>query len=375
MLQAHLETEISKQLGFAPTRGHSELMAALAAFCVASSPEVCLVVKGYAGTGKTSTMAAFVRMLDVFKQRFVLLAPTGRAAKVFSDYAGHGASTIHRCIYRQRSSSDGMGQFVLNFNKHRDAIFIVDEASMLSNSGADSSSFGSGCLLADLVEFVQQGAGCRLIFVGDTAQLPPIGTSLSPALSPSELAVYGLEVQEVVLTEVVRQKSASGILHNATLLRRLVDADRVEMPSLSTAGFDDFCRIGSPELLEQLETAYGRDGRHENVVICYSNKRANLFNAGIRGSIFGIEEELAVGDLLMVARNSYFWAERHGPELGFIANGDIVEVLRLGRRHEQHGFRFADASVACSMATTPSWRCACCSTRSPPMGPRWVPMP
>lgn len=347
MLQKHLENEILKRLGFEPTSGQRELIEGLAAFCIgAEGTEHCLLVKGYAGTGKTTTMAAFVQTLSAFEQSFMLLAPTGRAAKVLSEYAGHKAYTIHRCIYRQKSSADGLGQFDLNFNKHTHTTFIIDEASMLSNSGAENNAFGSGCLLSDLIEFVSQGNGCRLIFVGDTAQLPPIGTSLSPALSASELNYYGLKPQEFTLTEVIRQQSESGILHNATLLRRMLDDNRIEQPKFRTEGFSDISRISSAELLECLETAYSRVGREENTVICYSNKRANMYNKGIRGSILGIEEELCPGDLLMVARNSYFWAEQV-PELnlGFIANGDIVEVVRLGKHHEQHGFRFVDATI------------------------------
>lgn len=347
MLQKHLILEISKHLGFAPTEGQQRLIEGLASFCVTPGEgNECLLVKGYAGTGKTSTMAAFVQTLSQLKQNVVLLAPTGRAAKVLREYAGHAASTIHKCIYRQKSSSDGMGQFEINYNKHQHTIFIVDEASMLSNSGAESNAFGSGCLLADLVEFVTQGNGCRLIFVGDTAQLPPIGTTLSPALSDSELRYYGLDPTEFTLTEVIRQHSESGILHNATMLRLQLDENRITTPQFRTNGFTDIKRISGAELLECLEEAYARDGRHENTVICYSNKRANLYNKGIRTSILGIDEELCAGDLLMVARNSYFWTEQVKElNLGFIANGDIVEIVRLSKHHEQHGFRFVDATI------------------------------
>lgn len=344
MLQDHITAEITRELGFTPTDGQSHIIEELATFTVSPKPNLCILLKGFAGTGKTSIIAAYVKTLAKFEQKFLLLAPTGRAAKVLSEYSGTAAYTIHKCIYRQKSMGDGMGQFVLDFNKYKNTIFIIDEASMLANSSIDDSSFGSGCLLSDLIEFVDQGDNCRLIFVGDTAQLPPFGTQLSPALNARELYLYNLDVREYTLTEVIRQSSESGILHNATLLRQIIDSKKVEMPKFITDNFDDIKRINGSELLECLSDEYGRYGKDENVVICYSNKRANIYNNGIRAQIFYSDEELSVGDLLMVVRNSYFWTDKI-EDIGFIANGDIVEVRRIGKRYEMYGFRFADLTI------------------------------
>lgn len=344
MLQDHIAGEITRHLGFAPTEGQSHLIEEFAQFTVNPKQDSCILIKGFAGTGKTTIIAAYVKTLGQFEHKFMLVAPTGRAAKVLSEYSGANAYTIHKCIYRQKSAGDGMGQFVLDFNKHQNTIFIVDEASMLANSSSEDSAFGSGCLLSDLIEFVGQGNGCRLIFVGDTAQLPPFGTHLSPALNARELYLYNLEVREYTLTEVIRQEKESGILYNATLLRGIIDAKNVQMPKFRTSGFDDIKQITGAELIECLSDEYGHYGKDENVVICYSNKRANIYNNGIRAQIFYSEEELSVGDLLMVARNSYFWTDKLD-NIGFLANGNIVEVRRIGRHYEMYGFRFANVTI------------------------------
>lgn len=344
MLQNHIFNEITNQLGFEPTEGQSHLIEELAQFTLSPQPNLCILIKGYAGTGKTSLIAAYVKTLNKFEQKFMLLAPTGRAAKVLSEYSGANAFTIHKCIYRQKSSTDGMGQFVLDFNKYQDTIFIVDEASMLANTSLNDNAFGSGSLLSDLIEFVDSGNNCRLIFVGDTAQLPPIGTKISPALNARELYQYNLSVREYTLTEVIRQDKKSGILLNATLLRQIIDSKKISMPKFKTDGFDDIKRITGAELIESLNDEYGHYGRDENVVICYSNKRANIYNNGIRAQIFYSDEELSVGDFLMVARNSYFWTDKLD-DIGFLANGNIVEVRRIGKHYEMYGFRFADVTI------------------------------
>lgn len=344
MIDEYISAEIAKQLGVPPTESQQQIINALAQFMASPSPNSCILIKGYAGTGKTTLIAAYVKTLKMLGNKFMLLAPTGRAAKVLGEYSGESAYTIHKCIYRQKSASDGVGQFSLDFNKHQNTIFIVDEASMLSNYSSDDSAFGSGYLLSDLIEYVSQGNGCRLIFVGDTAQLPPIGTQLSPALNARELSHFDLQVSEFTLTEVIRQGKDSGILHNATLLRQIIDSNQVETPRFITEGFDDIKRISGADLLEHLADDYSRYGKEDNVVICYSNKRANIYNNGIRARIFYSDEELSVGDFLMVARNSYFWTDRI-EELAFIANGEIVEVRRIGKRYEMYGFRFADVTL------------------------------
>lgn len=344
MLKNKIHSEIISHLNFEPTAGQLVAMDILANFVVNIKSSSCILLKGYAGTGKTSIVAAFVKTLDKFKIKFELLAPTGRAAKVLSEYSGFNAQTIHKCIYRQKSMNEGLGRFVLNINKLSNAIFIVDEASMLSNTSYDDSAFGSGKLLTDLVDFVKQGNNCRLIIVGDTAQLPPVGMDLSPALNASDLSGLDLDVSEIFLDEVVRQQSESGILFNATQIRNILDTGRNEIPQFNVIDFHDVKRITGGELLEHLAQEYDKGGRDSNVVICYSNKRANRYNNGIRSRILFYDEELSVGDYLMVARNSYFWVEDI-PEIGFIANGDIVEVTRIGRRYEEYGFRFADVTI------------------------------
>ncbi|MGE0076655.1 MAG: ATP-dependent RecD-like DNA helicase [Bacteroidales bacterium] len=344
MLKNNIQNEIISYLNFTPTIGQMIAIESLASFVVNPKPDSCILLKGYAGTGKTSIIAGYVKALQKLKIKFELLAPTGRAAKVLADYSSANAQTIHKCIYRQKSMKEGLGKFVLNFNKLTNAIFIVDEASMLSNTSFEDSTFGSGKLLSDLIEYVRQGNNCRLIIVGDTAQLPPVGLDMSPALNYSELASFNLEVKEIFLNEVVRQDSESGILHNATQIRNLIDSGNFVTPKISMDDFTDIKRISGGELLEHLSEEYDKNGREGNVVICYSNKRANKYNNGIRSRILFNEEELSVGDYLMVTRNSYFWVEDM-PEIGFIANGDIVEITRIGKRHEMYGFRFADVTI------------------------------
>ena len=307
--------------------------------------ETVFLLKGYAGTGKTSLFSALVKTLDQLQQKCVLLAPTGRAAKVFASYAGHPAYTIHKKIYRQQTVAADMGSFSLNDNLAKHTLFIVDEASMISNMGLTGSAFGTGCLLDDLINFVYSGEGCRLMLMGDTAQLPPVGEELSPALFADALRGYGLQVFEETLTQVVRQGQESGILWNATVLRQLITSgDTFSLPKIKIEGFADIKVLPGNELIAQLEECYQRDGEDETIVVCRSNKRANIYNNGIRSQILWRESELEGGDRLMVAKNNYFWTQHHS-QIDFIANGEMAVVRRLRNERRLYGFRFADVSL------------------------------
>ena len=304
------------------------------------------MLRGYAGTGKTSLVGALVKAMDKLQQKSVLLAPTGRAAKVFSAYAGHPAFTIHKKIYRQQSFSNEVSNFSINDNLTTHTLYIVDEASMISNEGLSGSMFGTGRLLDDLVEFVYSGAGCRLLLMGDTAQLPPVGEEQSPALATEALKGYGLNVIEVDLTQVVRQVQSSGILWNATQIRQLIAEDECfSLPKIKVSGFPDIQVVRGDELIDILTGCYEKDGMDETIVVCRSNKRANIYNKGIRAQILYREDELNTGDLLMVAKNNYFWTEKY-KEMDFIANGEIAVVRRVRRTRELYGFRFAEVLLA-----------------------------
>jgi exodeoxyribonuclease-5 len=339
MLTDQFAKDIEHYLGETPTRGQNALIEQLARFLLEPKRREVLVLKGYAGTGKTSIIGAFVKSLEKHKQKFVLLAPTGRAAKVISGYSGNEAFTIHKKIYRQKSLKDGVGLFSLDFNPHQSTIFIVDEASMISDQLSDGSSFGSGRLLSDLISYVYNDKDCRMILVGDSAQLPPVKTLLSPALDAKELAAYNLQVTCCELNEVVRQTSNSGILHNATNVRSLIGEDG-HFPSLTTEGYKDFIRITGAELIESITEAYEKSSIEDTMVVCRSNKRAIQYNMGIRSQILWYEEAISRDDYLMIVRNNYFWLPGEGKE-GFIANGDIVKVERIKKYKEQYGFHFA----------------------------------
>ena len=287
MIKNHIQSEILKNLGKSPTKGQEELSLMLSDFIFEPNPDAVFVLKGYAGTGKTTMLSSLVRALASFKFRSVLLAPTGRAAKVLAGYAGQNAYTIHKSIYRQQSSSDGMGRFVLNKNLFKDTFFIVDEASMISNASAEFSIFGSGRLLEDLIEYVYSGSNCRLLLVGDTAQLPPVGLDVSPALSKNELDQFDRLVFEYELTDVVRQDQNSGILYNATFIRNLITEGDYFFGyfHLESEQFDDVRKIGGADLIEEISTCYNRFGLFETIVVTRSNKRANKFNEGIRSAI------------------------------------------------------------------------------------------
>lgn len=342
MINTYLGQQIKTNFPYKPTFEQEKVVKILADFLFCREMDSLFLLKGYAGTGKTSLIGALVKTLDQLEQKCVLLAPTGRAAKVFAHYAGHPAFTIHKKIYRQRSFSNELDNFSINDNLHQHTLFIVDEASMIANDGLSGSMFGTGRLLDDLVQYVYSGQGCRLMFIGDTAQLPPVGEEESPALSANALKGYGLKVYEGMLTEVVRQLSDSGILWNATELRRYIaEEDFFTLPPIRVEDFPDIKVIPGNELIEAITDSYDHVGLDETIVVCRSNKRANIYNKGIRNTILFREEELETGDLLMVAKNNYYWTEGC-KEIDFIANGDIAEVRRVRREREMYGFRFAD---------------------------------
>ena len=276
------------------------------------------------------------------QQKTVLLAPTGRAAKVFSLYSDESAYTIHKKIYRQQKMTDSGASFTMMDNLHKNTLFIVDEASMISNQSNDSSFFGTGRLLDDLIEYVYSGQNCKLLFLGDTAQLPPVKQDISPALDTYVLQSYGLNVLESTLTEIMRQSEESGILYNATLLRNALSSGATNnSPQLVLQNFTDVVRLSGNDLIEEISACYSRDGVEETIVISRSNKNVNVYNNGIRNSVLYREEELSNGDLLMITKNNYFWLKEE-EEVDFIANGEFVEVIRIRSKEEIYGLRFCD---------------------------------
>lgn len=342
MLNNDLSQQIKRNFSYKPTEEQENALNSFSNFLLSPSSEKIFVLRGYAGTGKTSLVSALVKTLGEVGRKCVLLAPTGRAAKVFSLYSHHPAYTIHRRIYRQRVFSGDMENFTLNTNLHRQTLFIVDEASMIANEGLSGASFGTGRLLDDLIEYVYSVPGCSLMLVGDTAQLPPVGEEQSPALSVPVLQGYGLEVTECLLTQVVRQAADSGILYNATLLRHSIMKDACfGLPSVRIGKFPDVKVIQGGDLIEAISDSYDKVGMDETIIICRSNKRANLYNRGIRNTILYREDELNAGDVLMVAKNNYFWGA-DCKELDFIANGDVAVIRRVRRVREMYDFRFAD---------------------------------
>ena len=346
MINNYLERQIKENFSYQPTFEQEIAVKSLSEFLLSTANDTVFVLRGYAGTGKTSLVGALVKAMDKLQQKSVLLAPTGRAAKVFSAYAGHPAFTIHKKIYRQQSFSNEVSNFSINDNLTTHTLYIVDGASMISNEGLSGSMFGTGRLLDDLVEFVYSGAGCRLLLMGDTAQLPPVGEEQSPALATEALKGYGLNVIEVDLTQVVRQVQSSGILWNATQIRQLIAEDECfSLPKIKVSGFPDIQVVRGDELIDTLTGCYEKDGMDETIVVCRSNKRANIYNKGIRAQILYREDELNTGDLLMVAKNNYFWTEKY-KEMDFIANGEIAVVRRVRRTRELYGFRFAEVLLA-----------------------------
>lgn len=362
MINSFLTKKILENFGFEPTSEQSEAIRMMGEFLVSRRDMELFLLCGYAGTGKTTLVGALVKTLIELNQPVVLMAPTGRAAKVFSAYANQPAFTIHKRIYRQKSITDETS-FSLNVNLSKHTLFIVDEASMIANEGLSSTTFGTGRLLDDLIQYVYSGEGCRLMLMGDTAQLPPVGEEESPALSVCLLESYGLHVYEKTLTQVMRQLSESGILYCATKIReQLLELeqcyDELQVPSFDV-GFTDVAHVRGDELIDSLETAYSHWGTDDCMIICRSNKRANIYNQGIRNRILYREEELCSGDRIMIVKNNYFWVEREmraliadmkaqgqkglpALPLSFIANGDIAVVRRVRHTRELYGFKYAD---------------------------------
>ena len=409
IIQDELKYRIRQALGLTPTTEQEHAIDVFTQFMTDRSEQVVMILRGSAGTGKTTLAGAIVKALAALKQKLILLAPTGRAAKVFSLYAGHAAYTIHRRIYRQKTAGD-LSSFNLNNNLNRDTLFIIDEASMISNLGFGESAFGSGCLLDDLMEFVYNGQNCRMLLIGDRAQLPPVGEEDSPALMADVLRGYGMTVYECDLNQVLRQSEASGILWNATRIRGMFsrnvecgmwnensqEADQTTpnpsysggekhpqgnllppssflLPRIKIKGFSDIQVVPGDELIESLASSYSRVGMDETMVITRSNKRANIYNQGIRNTVLDREDELCRGDLLMIVKNNYYWKPTPDPSPreessntqgagdslqsnqsllpsggaggGFIANGDRAVVRRVRNIHELYGFRFAEVTM------------------------------
>ena len=361
MISDELSFRIRQALGYEPTREQANAIDVFCRFMTDRNERAVMVMRGCAGTGKTTLAGAFVRALGELKQKVMLLAPTGRAAKVFSLTSGHEAFTIHRRIYRQKTFNGEDSAFSLNFNKYSDMLIMVDEASMIAGGTRWSDhpqpqdshhlSFGSGRLLDDLIEFVYGGRNCRLLLTGDRAQLPPVGEEDSPALNREVLATYGLKVYECDLNEVLRQSVESGILYNATMIRNMLGGD-ITMPRIRFHSFADIQVVPGDELIEQLNTSYSQVGFDETIVVTRSNKRAGIYNMGIRNTILDREDELSSGDLLRVVKNNYFWVkpEENGRQeetvpMDFIANGDRAKVLKVRNVRELYGFTFADVRL------------------------------
>jgi len=342
-----IKSLINNQFPYHPTEGQTKLISHLAEFLIGFRERKIFVLKGYAGTGKTTLVSSLVNVLPSVKIRSVLLAPTGRAAKVLASYSGKQAFTIHKKIYLARARSDGSISLVLQENLHKNTLFIVDEASMIQNESysSDFSFFSARNLLDDLVNYVDQGQNCRLMLIGDTAQLPPVGLDLSPALNTEYLkSRYTISLIVFELVEVVRQSRKSGILHQATLLRDKIAADNADGKLFSLSEKPDVHRISGNDLEDSLNTAISDDGIEESVIICRSNKRANIFNQEIRNRILFRDSEISAGDMMMVVKNNYFWLPKDS-FAGFIANGDIIEILRINGYEELYGFRYADVIV------------------------------
>ncbi len=329
-----------------PTLKQDIVLQKLAEFVISDAKDSLFLLKGYAGTGKTTLIGTLVKNLWNAKKNAVLLAPTGRAAKVISNYSGKQAQTIHRNIYYPKKSSNGGLAFQLKPNKSRNTIFIVDEASMISDTASDSKLFDNGSLLDDLMMYVYSGHKCKILFIGDTAQLPPVKLEVSPALEADTLSLgFNKDVTQIELNEVVRQAEGSGILMNATELRGLLNEGFYESFQFDTKGFADVVRlVDGHEIMDAINDAYAQLGHEETAIVVRSNKRANAYNKQIRSRILFQEDELSAGDFLMIVKNNYFWLDAKS-EAGFIANGDIVKVLEIYAIKELYGFRFAEVKV------------------------------
>ena len=336
--------QILRNFPFDPSTDQMHALDVFERFMTDSDERCVMILRGSAGTGKTSLASVIVRTLLDLQYKISLLAPTGRAAKVFSLTSGQPAATIHRSIYRERTFAGLDGKFNLNANLYRNRLFMIDEASMISLTSVNST-FGSGCLLDDLIQFVYNERNCRMLLIGDKAQLPPVGEAESPALRADVLAAYGLKVYECDLNEVLRQSQDSGILYNATIIRQMITHNQATaLPKIRFKGFADISIVPGDELIESLSTSYAEVGIDETMVITRSNKRANIFNQGIRNMVLGREEELTTGDMLMVVKNKY--KEKQTGGLSFIANGDRAIVRSVRNVRELYGFRFADVTLS-----------------------------
>lgn len=346
MTSAEFYSLVTQHFPFQPTLKQDIVIQQLAQFIFNKTPNSLYLLKGYAGTGKTTIVSTIVNNLWKAKMSAVLLAPTGRAAKVISNYSKKEAFTIHKKIYFPKKNSGGGVKFILQPNKHKNTIFIVDEASMIPDTPGDSKLYENGSLLDDLMQYVYSGFKCKLLLIGDTAQLPPVKLDLSPALDEHKLALnYNKEVIKMELDEVVRQEQDSGILANATLLREAIASEFFEAFKFDLNGFSDIVRlIDGYEIMDAINDAYSTLGNEETTIIVRSNKRANIYNQQIRSRILFNENELSAGDYLMVVKNNYFWI-KPTTEAGFIANGDIIEVLEIFKIIEIYDFRFAEVKV------------------------------
>ncbi len=343
MLSDFLKKQIKEELLFLPNQQQEDLLDKLSEFVTSSDEKKCFILHGYAGTGKTSLISGLVKTLRKFNQQPILMAPTGRAAKVFSLYANSPAFTIHKTIYRQKTMTEF--RFTLNKNLYKNRIFIIDEASMISGNNTDSN-FGSGNLLEDVIQFVYSGDNCSLIILGDSAQLPPIEERESPALNKTYIeSFFNLNVKYFSLTEVVRQVAESGILSQATQLRtELIEKINLTNPTFQINGFKDIVRIDGGELIETIDQHYNRDGIEETIIITRSNKRANLYNNGIRKTVLMKEDEVSNGDFLMITKNNYYWQKEY-EDIDFIANGEVVQIEKIRKYYDLYGFRFADMTL------------------------------
>jgi exodeoxyribonuclease-5 len=341
-----LSGKMEERLAMEPTCGQKELFSKLGQFLTGNADErFLMMVSGYAGTGKTSAIAACISVLKTLGMKYVLLAPTGRSAKVLAGFTGEKASTIHRHIYRMKSQSDPMGAFSLNFNKAKDTVYFVDEVSLISTGDGSDSIFGSGNLLDDLMEFVRQSSSNRLVLIGDPAQLPPVGLDVSPALDLDYMKRYCPKIDTVILRDVVRQAEGSGILVNATSLRQQITDGDIDPPVFDVSSFTDIAAVTGATLIEDLQDAVSRYGNEEVVVLCRSNQRANRYNLGIRSQVLFLEEMLCRGDRLMVVKNCYKF-DGGDENFDFIANGDMAKLVSISNYQERYGLHFADATLA-----------------------------
>lgn len=341
MLHDYVEKQLSKHFSFVATDDQKKAFAEIAKF-ITSDTEI-LIMNGFAGTGKTTLVKSLIETLVDLGTPYMLLAPTGRSAKVLSTYTQKNAYTIHKKIYRQKNVTDGIQSFGMNFNASQNTIFIVDEASMISDSSSENSIFGSGSVLDDLLRFIFNEHNCKLLIIGDIAQLPPIGVTESPALNPEYLErTYHKNIRYVSLTQVIRQAQDSGILTNATTIRTGIDSEPIKLPQLTT--FNDVERIDGSMLLDALESSQNKVGIQDTIVITRTNKLANRYNAGIRSRILWKDSTISKGDSIMIVKNNYYWTEGN-KEISFLANGDIAEIVSIEKYESMYGFDFADVTL------------------------------